>query len=157
MSAASRSITTRHWVSADAPRSRPWWGHPLRHLAGPAFLAVVTLAFCWKLTVGGLVVIGYDTMTYMYPYRYFAAAALSEGRLPLWNPYIYFGVPFLANLQSAVFYPLHLIFLLRPPTEAMNWSVALHLFLAAYFTYLAARIVVGLDPASAAIAGAVYG
>ena len=102
-------------------------------------------------------VIGYDTMTYMYPYRYFAAEALAEGRIPLWNPDIYYGAPFLANLQSAVFYPLHLLFLLRPPTEAMNWSVVLHLFLAAFFAYLLARTMLGLDAVSATVAGALYG
>jgi hypothetical protein len=66
-------------------------------------------------------------------------------------------VPFLANLQSAVFYPLHVIFLLVPATTAMNWSVAGHLFLASLSAYAAARRVVGLDRASACVAGAVYG
>src|SRR5919199_1507187 len=93
----------------------------------------------------------------MYPYRLFAAAALREGHLPLWNPYIYFGAPFLANQQSAVFYPLHVLFLFLRTTQAMNWSVALHLFLAAYFAYLAGRHVAGLDAASATVAGALYG
>ncbi|MGH2367896.1 MAG: hypothetical protein ACRDI2_06845, partial [Chloroflexota bacterium] len=129
----------------------------LGRLAGPALLALATAVFCWKLLVGSLVVIGYDTMTYMYPYRFFAAAALGEGRLPLWNPYIYYGVPFLANLQSAVFYPLHVLFLVLRPTEAMNWSVVLHLFLAAYFAYLLACRLVGLDAVSATVAGALYG
>ena len=120
-------------------------------------LALATLLFCWKLVFGGLVVIGYDTMTYMFPYRHFAAAALGEGRIPLWNPYIYYGAPFLANLQSAVFYPLHLIFLLRPATEAMNWSVVVHLFLAALFASLLARYLLGQDALAATVSGALYG
>ena len=90
--------------------------------------------------MGGLAVIGYDTMTYMYPYRFFAAEALRDGRVPLWNPHIYFGAPFLANLQSAVFYPLHVLFLLLPAPLAMNWSVILHLFLCAYFGLVALRV-----------------
>src|SRR5688500_12846508 len=126
-------------------------------MAAAALLATAALVFCWKLAVGGLSVIGYDTMTYMYPYRFFAAEALKEGRVPLWNPHIYFGAPFLANLQSAVFYPLHVLFLLLPAPLAMNWSVIAHLFLCAYFGFVAARVVLGLDTISAVVAGALYG
>ena len=129
----------------------------LAPMAAAALLASAALIFCWKLALGGLVVIGYDTMTYMYPYRYFAAEALKDGRVPLWNPHIYFGAPFLANLQSAVFYPLHAIFLVLPAPLAMNWSVVLHLFLCAYFGFVAARVVLGVDTVSAAVAGALYG
>src|ERR1035438_3547620 len=35
----------------------------------------------------------------------FLADAMREGRVPLWNPYIGLGRPFLADTQSAVFYP----------------------------------------------------
>ncbi|MDQ3703142.1 MAG: hypothetical protein M3442_19820, partial [Chloroflexota bacterium] len=157
MSVVSRPAQSPRWLRTGASRSRVDWGHRLRPLLGPACLALATVALCWKLVLGGLVVIGYDTMTYMYPYRFFAATALGELRLPLWNPDIYYGAPFLANLQSAVFYPPHLLFLLRPTTEAMNWSVVLHLFLAAHFAYLLARGLVGLDRVSATVAGALYG
>jgi hypothetical protein len=129
----------------------------LQALVAPVLLAGVTAGFCWKLLFGGLVVIGYDTMTYMFPYRAFAAEALRAGHLPLWNPHIFYGVPFLANLQSAVFYPLHVLFLLLPATDAMNWSVALHLFLCAWFAYLAARGILKVDRLSAVVAGTIYG
>jgi hypothetical protein len=35
----------------------------------------------------------------------FLLDAVSEGRLPLWNPYIGLGRPYLADIQNAVFYP----------------------------------------------------
>ena len=139
------------------PLARPPRERILPSLAAAALLASAALVFCWKLAFGGLAVIGYDTMTYMYPYRVFAAEAVRDGRVPLWNPHIYFGAPFLANLQSAVFYPLHAIFLMLPAPLAMNWSVILHLFLCAYFGFVAARVVLGLDAVSAAVAGALYG
>ena len=123
----------------------------------PLILAVTTAAFAWKLLFTGLVVIGYDTMAYMYPYRVFAAEALRDGRVPLWNPWIFFGVPFLANLQSAVFYPLHALFLVLPGPFAMNASVILHFFLAAWFAALAARGIARLDWWSAGVAGLLYG
>ena len=123
----------------------------------PFVLAATTAAFAWKLIFTGLVVIGYDTMAYMYPYRVFAAEALRQGRVPLWNPWIFFGVPFLANLQSAVFYPLHALFLVLPGPFAMNASVVLHFFLAAWFAALAARGIARLDWWSAGVAGVLYG
>ncbi len=131
-----------------------------RHVAPVALALIIlaaTLLFAWKLIFTGLVVIGYDTMAYMYPYRAFAAEALRDGRIPLWNPWIYFGVPFLSNLQSAVFYPLHLLFLVLPAPFAMNASVALHFFLAAWFAALAARGMAELDWWSAGVAGCLFG
>ena len=88
-------IRTPRW-SGTLAAQRPFRWRTLARAAAPAtVLAAATVAFCWKLLLAGLVVIGYDTMTYMYPYRLFAAAALREGHLPLWNPYIYFGAPFI--------------------------------------------------------------
>src|SRR5437016_2653633 len=46
-----------------------------------------------------------DLVTSFYPYRTLAARAVREGTLPLWNPYMLSGAPFLANAQSALFYP----------------------------------------------------
>lgn len=139
--------------AVGALRARFW---PRRELLVPPALFLVATLFCWKLVYQGLVVIGYDTMTYIYPYRSYAAQAIRQGSVPLWNPYLYLGVPFLANLQAAVFYPLNAIFYLLPTPEAMNWSVVLHLFLAAYFTYLLARTALRVDRVSASMAGLVY-
>src|SRR5205814_522351 len=87
-------VAIARWPGTLAARRTLRWRAALGGAVPPVGLAVVTVALCWKLLLAHLVVIGYDTMTYMYPYRYFAAAALREGRLPLWNPDIYFGVPF---------------------------------------------------------------
>jgi len=46
-----------------------------------------------------------DLATQMYPFRAFAARSVRSGNLPLWNPYLLSGTPFLGNSQSAMFYP----------------------------------------------------
>lgn len=61
--------------------------------------------------------------------RGFAAHQITQGNLPFWNPYIYGGVPFLGDFQSALLYPFNLIFLVMPLAVALNWSIALHVFL----------------------------
>src|SRR2546423_1770900 len=49
-----------------------------------------------------------DLVTSFFPYRTIASRAVRAGTLPLWNPYMLSGAPFLANTQSALFYPLNL-------------------------------------------------
>jgi hypothetical protein len=83
--------------------------------------------------------------------------AWEHGRLlPLWNPQIYLGVPFLANIQAAALYPPNLILLLLPVDHAIGWLLALHLGLAGAGMYLYALQGAHLRPAGSAVAGAVY-
>lgn len=67
-----------------------------------------------------------DILLYFYPYRDAAASALREGRIPLWNPYSFLGVPLLANPQAAALYPLHWPLSWLPVTRQIAWSAALH-------------------------------
>ena len=69
-----------------------------------ALLALVAL-FNPGLVLFGRVLGGYDTFVYFYPLRLVPRRALRHGRLPLWNPYLFAGTPYLANPQTAVFYP----------------------------------------------------
>ena len=81
----------------------------------------------------------WDGIAQYYPWRHFAAESVRGGHLPLWNPYQFCGTPFLANGQSAVLYPLNLVFWLLPVARAFGWSALLHLFLAGWFAYLFLR------------------
>ena len=83
----------------------------------------------------------WDSVGQYYPWREFAARALQEGIIPLWNPYQFSGTPFLANGQSALFYPLNLIFWLGDVQRAFGISALLHLVLAGWFAYLFLRTV----------------
>ena len=62
-----------------------------------------------------------------------ANGALWGEGVPLWNPWSGCGTPHLANLQSAVFFPLHALFLVLPPIPAAEVLLVLRLFLAAVF------------------------
>lgn len=81
----------------------------------------------------------WDAIAQFYPWRVFYARSMSSGHIPLWNPHQFCGTPFLANGQSAVLYPLNLIFLIFDPITAFTIFAALHMFLAASFTYLLMR------------------
>lgn len=97
----------------------------------------------------------WDGIAEFYPWRLFAAQTLHSGTLPLWNPHQFCGTPFVANSQSAVFYPLNLVFCLLPVWQAFGVSVLLHLFLTGVLAYLFLRSpALGLSPA-ASLLGAV--
>ena len=96
----------------------------------------------------------WDGIAQYYPWRDFAAETLRSGHVPLWNPYQFCGTPFLANGQSAVLYPLNLLFWLLPVAVAFVWSAWLHLALTGWFAYLFLRRAVGIGRVGA-VAGAV--
>ncbi len=64
---------------------------------------------------GGRIPIYRDLLPFVYPYRAFLAERLSSGELPLWNPYVHLGVPFLASLHASVLYPPSALLLLPFP------------------------------------------
>ena len=57
--------------------------------------------------------------------------AVASGRLPLWNPHVGLGRPFLADIEVGVFYPPNCLYLLVPTDIATVMLVGLHLMLAA--------------------------
>lgn len=87
--------------------------------------------------------------------RFYGFSSLKEGILPLWNPYVFGGMPFIATHHPAIFYPLNLIFLLFPINHAINWSISLHLTLSGIFTYYLLRYF-SVRRIGATIAGIVF-
>ncbi|HIJ65213.1 MAG TPA: hypothetical protein HPP77_04610, partial [Candidatus Hydrogenedentes bacterium] len=69
-------------------------------------------------------------------WRTFGFGEMRSGNLALWNPYIFAGLPFLGDFQSALLYPPNLIYLVLPVTSATNVVIALHVFLLGAFMFL---------------------
>ncbi|MFN4293848.1 MAG: hypothetical protein ACK4JD_06935 [Thermoflexales bacterium] len=120
----------------------------------PCLLILLTLAATWKLTLGDRIIARGDLLLYFYPLRDYAAQAVRELRLPLWNPYTFMGAPFLANPQVGFFYPFNVLTAWLPTERAVSWNIALHLAIAALGAYALARRGFALDRL-AAFAGAV--
>ncbi|MHB8990311.1 MAG: YfhO family protein [Chloroflexota bacterium] len=125
-------------------------------LLAVAGYAASTLFLFWRIVVEGMVPVGHDLFAYFYPYKAYVAEVVQRGEFPLWNPMIFMGAPLLANIQAAVLYPLDILFYLLPATDALRYSTALHVLLAAFFTYLFARVSLRLSPVSAWLAGAIF-
>lgn len=76
-----------------------------------------------------------DPVRQQYPWRYLAVELEKNFQLPLWNPYNFSGAPLLANNQSAVFYPLNIVFFIFPFSFAWSLLIFLEPFLAGMFMF----------------------
>lgn len=141
----------------------------MKHMFYPVCIALVVLVFFWKVVVYGLMPIPADTIVGLYhpyrdlyaveypngipyknflitdpvrqqyPWRQFGIDELKHGRLPIWNPYEMGGTPHIGNLQSAVFYPLNILFFIVPFHYGWTLLVILQPLLSAIFMYLYLR------------------
>jgi hypothetical protein len=91
-----------------------------------------------------------------YAFRDFAASTLrSTGGFPLWDPYLFGGMPYVAAMHGDIFYPTFLLRMILPTDVAMTWGFILHLFLAGLFTYLFLRAV-GFSFYASLVGGVAY-
>ncbi|HBL18022.1 MAG: hypothetical protein A2X36_07585 [Elusimicrobia bacterium GWA2_69_24] len=95
---------------------------PLLVLLGPALLGE---PFYW------------GDLTYLHhPWRALPAEMAQRGTPPLWNPYVYFGMPGAAHMQGAAWYPGTVLFHLFPFAAALPLYLLVHFWLAGAFSYL---------------------
>ncbi|MGA3283978.1 MAG: YfhO family protein [Verrucomicrobiota bacterium] len=79
-----------------------------------------------------------DYGLFTYPVAYYAHESFWHGEVPLWNPLNNCGVPFLAQWNTSVCYPLSLIYLLFPLPWSLSYFCLGHLVLAGVGMYLLA-------------------
>ncbi|MCK6626998.1 MAG: YfhO family protein [Anaerolineae bacterium] len=128
----------------------------LTGLLAVVILIVLTFVFFWKILLTNLILTGVDTFLYFYPYKAYASEALRQGRLPLWNPHLFMGVPLLANSQVGLFYPLNWLFLWLDPPRQVAWSIGLHIALAGSLMLAYARLSVRLSWPGALAAAVIF-
>lgn len=145
------------------------------------FLALATLFF-WPQTVGGKTLLpadnifafppwsGYsaqagvtvphndllsDLILENYIWKQFIIDSVKSGQVPLWNPYIVGGMPFLAGGQHSMMYPFSILFYILPLANAYGWFALLHTFLAGAAMYYLARTL-GIKRLGSIVAGVMY-
>src|SRR6476661_9748156 len=103
--------------------------------------AVGTLSLAFPALTGAFLVNPHsDQYIAGYAFREFAAHTLrTTGHFPLWNPYLFGGMPYVAAMHGDIFYPTFLLRMIMPTDVAMTWSFMIHIFLAGFFTYLFLR------------------
>jgi membrane protein YfhO len=116
-------------VTAIAPRHDYAWA--------ALIFAFCTLALGFPALGGAFLVSPMsDQFIGGYAVRNFAAMSLKAGHgIPLWNPYLFGGLPYVAAMHGDIFYPTFLLRALLPTDIAMTWSFIIHVFLAGFFTF----------------------
>src|SRR5688500_11793617 len=99
------------------------------------------IAFRQYLLSGpGEMLMGQDTIAAGIMFRkFFVEHIRALGRMPLWNPYLFGGVPTIEAGSGDILYPASVLHFVLPLTSALAWKLILHVYLAGVFMYLAAR------------------
>ena len=121
-------------------------------------MGVLTLVVFRRYLVSGPgeMLLGQDTIAAGIMFRKFFVEHFRElGRLPLWNPYLFGGVPTIEAGSGDILYPASILHFLLPLTSALAWKLILHVYLAGVFMYLAARAM-GVRRYVALFAGTAY-
>jgi hypothetical protein len=110
----------------------------------------------YLVSSAGSMLMGQDTIAAGIMFRkFFVEHIRALGRLPLWNPYLFSGVPTIEAGSGDILYPASILHFLLPLTSALAWKLMLHVYLAGVFMYLAARAF-GTRRMIALFAGAAY-
>ncbi|MCB0247325.1 MAG: YfhO family protein, partial [Anaerolineae bacterium] len=96
-----------------------------------------------------------DLVLENFVWKSFLREAISTGQLPLWNPHLFTGVPFLAAGQHSALYPLSFVFYILPLPLAYGVFTWLQLAVAALGMYVLGRAL-RLGRAASAFAGLAY-
>lgn len=100
-----------------------------------AVFSAAALTLCWPM-LAGQVVNGSDYYLAGWGFRHFGAEYFKEHHsIPLWNPYIFGGIPYVAGMHGDIFYPTAWLRWLLPLTTATNLTFAGHLVLAGVTMY----------------------
>ena len=102
---------------------------PLATAVGIYTLAFLILAWPW---LSGAVTIPWDAKAQFQPELQFLARSLHEGQAPFWTPNVFAGWPQIADPQSLIFSPLHLLLAGFEPAPSFRASDAV-VFAALFF------------------------
>ena len=98
---------------------------------------LATLLLGWP-ALGGAFLVNPNSDQYIagYSFREFAARSLRDGHgFPLWNPFQFGGMPYVAAMHGDIFYPTFLLRMVLPTDVAMTWGFIVHTVLAGFFTF----------------------
>jgi hypothetical protein len=102
-----------------------------------------------------------DFVEQEFPFRNLATSSLASGHIPQWNPYVFCGMPFIADIQVAFWYPINMLQSLfvsdgHLSPVVMQWFIILHYFVGAAGMFFLVKQTFKTDDWSAIFAGIVY-
>ncbi|MEO0099873.1 MAG: YfhO family protein [candidate division WOR-3 bacterium] len=114
----------------------------LKRLLPGIVLILLLFIYFWPIIIGKSY-FWEDVIEHYYPYHFFLFKNLRRFTIPLWNPYIFSGMPFLGDVQSQIFYPINWLLAFFSSPGSVFWllemKIIFHLLLAGIFFYLFLR------------------
>src|SRR5215212_10791463 len=102
-------------------------------------VTLLPLLYFFPATRGQLIISPDDGIIQNIPFRVAVAGMIRAGFAPLWNPYLFCGMPLFAAAQAGVLFPLNWFYLLFPAAAATNLMMLSTYMVAALGAYLYAR------------------
>ncbi len=125
----------------------------------PIVAALVAAVFCFYAVplLSDDASIHWDAVDVHYSLQKYFSTQILHGKLPMWTPESYSGMPLLADPEVGAWYPLNWPFYLAGVTpRAIEWELALHAGLACVGAWLLALDLLG-EAEPAILAGIFYG
>ena len=140
---------TRHVAATEPPERLPRW-------VPPVVYALVAVLLFREFIFGGANLLGMDTLALAYFARDFYAGFVKQvHHFPLWDPYLFGGIPFVEATHGDIFYPPSLALMFLSTAAMWGWKLILHVFLAGLLGYAWLREL-GARRTSAFLGGLVY-
>jgi hypothetical protein len=126
-----------------------------RRLLPLLWFGVISCTVFWRVVFRGELLYYGDIMLYFHPALAFEHHWLQKGILPLWNPHILFGQPFVGNPQEWILYPSTLLVAWLGAERGISWGAVIHIWLAGVGVWLFA-LRLGYTPLQAIAAGTLW-
>lgn len=103
----------------------------------PFFFIILLLSIIfYKVIFLGEVYYYGDNFHLNAPLKHLFKQEIKAGNFPLWNPYIFIGMPYFADLNLGTLYPLNILYFLFTVEYALTLKSIIDIFLIAMFSYL---------------------
>ena len=102
-------------------------------------VSLLPLVYFFPATRGNLIISPDDGVIFNIPMRVVVANLIHSGYVPLWNPYMFGGMPLFGAAQAGVLFPLNWFYLIFSAPVATNLMMLSTYMLAALGAYLFAR------------------
>jgi hypothetical protein len=121
----------------------------------PLLFLLVAVALFHEAVLGGRQFFYRDLTLLWHPQAEAFVHSVASGSWPLWNPFVSFGQPLLANPNNEVLYPFTWLNLFVTAWTYYTWYVVFHFVLAGVGTWVLGRHL-GLSQAAAVVAGLLF-
>ncbi len=126
--------------SKQPERKKPEREFKLKTVHVVLLLLILTLVLFYKVLSPSTMIMATDQITAGIFFKAFAAKVIKHFHMfPLWDPYIFAGIPYIDAMHGDMFYITALFRLIFPTHVVLNYTFILHTFLAGVTSFILLR------------------